>query len=485
MKEYTSKKPVFSESILIAEETDPAHADNINAAPKQLLQNILAMKNEKGQPGGVATLGKDGKVPIDQLPDAIFAAKTIYLIPTQNGTLTYNSSVQSPEWNEYDGEKLEIGGTYEATDAGTYEAAFKPKDGYKWWDGTVEGKTARWAIDKADGILALDKDSVSFSGADTAAVTVTRSGTGAVSAASAEDGIATAEVEGTKIIIRGVSNGSTTITVSVEEDDNYNAPESKAISVTYIMASETLAENSPDVIKMVIQSGQAPNLWSVGDKVPIKLKGTVGALTFSNQTYYAFILGFNHNPSIEGNNTVHFQFGKTADGTDIAFVDSENGKDGSTAAFRMNTANTSSGGWEGSYMRKTICPAFLAALPAEWRKIIADCTKYSDNTGGGGNAAGSVTATQDKIWLLSEYEIYGVQSYANSTEQRYQQQYDFYKNGNEKAKYHHNTGGGCSWWHRSAFKTTDTAYVYTTTTGSKAYKNASFSLGFAPGFMAA
>lgn len=42
MKEYTSTEPVFSDSIQVVETTDPAHADNINAATKQLLQNTLA-----------------------------------------------------------------------------------------------------------------------------------------------------------------------------------------------------------------------------------------------------------------------------------------------------------------------------------------------------------------------------------------------------------------------------------------------------------
>lgn len=45
MKEYTNKNPVFSESIRVTEVSDPAHADNVNAAPKQLLQNTLANRD--------------------------------------------------------------------------------------------------------------------------------------------------------------------------------------------------------------------------------------------------------------------------------------------------------------------------------------------------------------------------------------------------------------------------------------------------------
>lgn len=43
MKDYTHDSPVFSRNILITEVTDPAHADNINAGPKQLLQNTLVL----------------------------------------------------------------------------------------------------------------------------------------------------------------------------------------------------------------------------------------------------------------------------------------------------------------------------------------------------------------------------------------------------------------------------------------------------------
>ena len=47
----------------------------------------------------------------------------------------------------------------------------------------------------------------------------------------------------------------------------------------------------------------------------------------------------------------------------------------------------------------------------------------------------NVTATVDKIFLLSEYEVFGKNSYANSSEQNFQAQYEFFKNGNSKIFY--------------------------------------------------
>lgn len=46
MKDYTCENPVFSEKIRIVEVSDPGHADNVNPAPKQLLQNTLANRIE-------------------------------------------------------------------------------------------------------------------------------------------------------------------------------------------------------------------------------------------------------------------------------------------------------------------------------------------------------------------------------------------------------------------------------------------------------
>lgn len=201
-----------------------------------------------------------------------------------------------------------------------------------------------------------------------------------------------------------------------------------------------LSKATPAQIKRAVQQGIAANLWDVGDKVGIVLNGTVGKLTFSNQTFYAFILGFDHNKDKEsgGSRNVHFVFGKTADNVDICFVDS-NYANWSTDAncFHHHTSNTNTNGWKGSDLR-TMCNAFLSCMPAEWQAVIGSSTKYSDNHGGGSDTAGYVTATQDKLFLLAEWEIFGVREEANSAEKNYQQQYAYYKNSNSKIRYKHN-----------------------------------------------
>lgn len=407
--------------------------------------------------------------------------------PTQSTTLIYTGAEQSPTWSGYDTGKMTLGGTTSASDAGSYNATFTPKDNYQFSDGQTTEKTVPWKINKAAGSLTLDKNSITLSGGiTTATVNVTRTGDGAISASSNDANTATVKVEGTKITVTGVASGDATITVKVAAGTNHNAPANGTIAVNVRLPSAILAENSPDIIKEVAQSGQAANFWDVGDMVPIKLNGLVGELTFNDETYYAFIIGFDHNKDIEGDKSIHFQFGKTADGTDIAFVDRcYNSIDDSSKGFCMNNAasTSNSGGWTNSYMRKAICPAFLFAIPAEWQNIITACTKYSDNMGGGNDNASCVTATQDKIWLLAEWEVFGARASANSAEQNYQQQYDFYKNGNKAIKYsHNNTRIGRAWWIRSVTAKSTLTFCYVTVSGAIQSYFTYYSLGFAPGF---
>jgi len=412
--------------------------------------------------------------------------KATVTLPTQSGTLTYNGNSQSPSWNSnYDSSKMTLGGTTSGTNAGDYTATFTPKANYMWSDTTTAAKNAVWSIARATGTLSLSKTSVSTLKNASTTVTLTTNSDGTKSAESNATGKVTASVSGTTVTLTGGSaSGSATVTVSIAQSTNYTAV-SKTISVNNIVASSTLGDNSPSTIQAVAQAGQASNLWSVGDKIGISLSGTVGSLSISG-TYYAFIIGFNHNSSREGSNSIHFMFGKTSGGVNIAFVDSKYNNTGSDAAFRMNTSNSNSGGWSSSYMRNTICPAFKNAMPSAWQSVIASCTKYSDNTGGGSDTASYVTSTTDYIFLLSELEVQGARSYANSKEKDYQQQYTYFANGNSKVFNKHNaTTTACAWWLRSVFATSSNYFCRVSTDGSASTYNASYSFGFAPGFKVA
>ncbi len=247
-----------------------------------------------------------------------------------------------------------------------------------------------------------------------------------------------------------------------------------------------------DKISEISSSGQAANYFAVGDRKEIVLNGTVGALTFNDYHTYAFIIGFDHNAELEGDHRIHFQLAKTAlsGGTDICFIDGSYNSRGSSAAFRMNTSDTNSGGWEDSYMRNNICGTsksttsgrIMGAIPAELRNALKSVTKYTNNTGNS-SSSGAVTATTDYFFLLSEYEVFGNITRSNRYEANYQQQYAYYSAGNSKVKYEYNsTGSTTFWWLRSPFVGSSSYFMYVRNDGTVYGRYPNFSYGFAPGF---
>lgn len=416
-------------------------------------------------------------------------------VPTQSGTLTYNGASQSPMLSGYDATKMMLSGTQSATNAGSYAMQASLKDDkYEWPDGTTTAKTVNWSIGKKAGSFTKDKTSIQITTnkkSDT--ITITREGTGAISASSNDTQVATTSVSGNVITVTGVKSGNCVITINVAADTNHTAPASQTVNVSVSLISNTMNENSWADIKSVSDAGTGATYWNVGDYKNIQIHGTVQGMSL-NSTVRAFILGFNHNSGYEGPNRIHFQIGKTTSGTDIAFCDSNYPNTGSSQGFRMNLSNTNVGGWNDSYGRKTLLgnsgtptspPAnsFMAALPADLRAVMKPVTKYTDNTGNASNTSGAVKPTTDYLFFLAEFEVQGVRLYANEYEQNYQAQYDYYKAGNSKVKYRHDaTGTAVYHWCRSAYYAGSGDFCIVSTDGAATAGGADTSRGLAPGF---
>lgn len=153
-------------------------------------------------------------------------------VPTQEGSLTYTGSAQTPTLNNYDSDELTLGGTTSGTNAGNYNATVTPKAGFCWSDGTTGAKTVAWTIAKAAGSLSLNPVSLSLTGnAPTGSVTVTRAGDGAITATSSEPDIAKVSVSGNKVNVTAVDEGNVTVTVKVAAGTNHNAPANKTFTV--------------------------------------------------------------------------------------------------------------------------------------------------------------------------------------------------------------------------------------------------------------
>lgn len=300
-------------------------------------------------------------------------------------------------------------------------------------------------------------------------------------------------------------NGTCTLTVpetgtwSVSATLGEQTAITKTVSVTYsyavalLFVSSTLNNNEWSVIKSVSDAGQGANYWSIGDRKAVTLNGTVGKLSLSNVTTYAFIIGFNHNASVEGTNRIHFQLAKTAlsGGTDVAICDSKyNSQVPETGYFSMNNSSKNSGGWNSSQMRTKICGTSLssysgtiiAVIPAALRAVLKSVTKYTDNTGNSSDAS-EVTETTDYFFLLSEYEVFGTINRGNPNESSKQARYSYYSAGNSKVKYKHSeTSTAVYWWLRSPRAKYSTGFARVDTGGTISGSASDYSLGFAPGF---
>lgn len=275
-----------------------------------------------------------------------------------------------------------------------------------------------------------------------------------------------------------VSTDSDTQTVNVEYVQLYE--------VTLKTISSTLNDNDWATIKEVAEKSQGANYWAVGDTKQITINGKLSdGLTLSNYNTWVYIIGFDHNKDIEGTGIAFSGF-KTAQagGTDIALCDSGyNSEKTSGQWFNMNNSATNTGGWNSSRMRSTTLPLVKSALPSDLQTVLKTTTIYSDNTGGGSDVASYVTATQDDLYLLAEFEIFGTRTYANAAEQTKQQQYAYYVAGNSKVKYNHSsTVTTVHWWERSV----DTAYTnrfcVVSRDGIAGTVVTYFSIGLAPAF---
>ena len=142
---YKLTKPLESEFYDVGVQNE--NMDKIDTQMKANADAVEAL--QKGQSGKADLV--DGKVPAGTCVEAAQNAQdaanaalhavsgivyTINVLPSQNGTLTYNGQAQSPSWNAYNPDALTLGGVTTGTNAGTYTATFTPKGQYKWADGT-------------------------------------------------------------------------------------------------------------------------------------------------------------------------------------------------------------------------------------------------------------------------------------------------------------------------------------------------------------
>ena len=248
-----------------------------------------------------------------------------------------------------------------------------------------------------------------------------------------------------------------------------------------IKISQVLDENSWKAIKWASKNNVGANFWSVGDCKQITMNGKVSdGLTLTNYSAWVYIIGFNHNAEREGNGIAFQGFKVTDKGTDICLVDSGyNDSYASGTWFNMNNSNTNSGGWQASLMRKNVMPLIKAAFPSDLQAVIKPSTIFTAPDTGDI----ALTASNDEIFLLAEYEVFGTRTYASTKEPNYLKQYSYYSAGNSKVKYRHNaTTAAAVWWERSPRSGISSHFCVVNPIGNAISSNDDRSYGVSPAF---
>lgn len=314
--------------------------------------------------------------------------------------------------------------------------------------------------------------------------------------------------------VSGNKSTSRQATITVEKEYTFRL----SLDIT---ATATLDDNSWEAISLVSEAGTGKNYWAVGDCKSVYLNGTCGTLALDT-TLWVYILGFDHNADKEGYGITFggFKTDSGSSGINVCLVDSKYGSystDG-TKYFNMNHWNYYNyGGWarcdmrydilgstniapEGygaapksgqvGYAPSVICATspventLMSCLPADLRAVMRPVTKYTDNVGGGTNVETNVSAMKDYLPLLSEFEIFGTRTYANSYEQNNQMQYEYYSAGNSKVKKRHDsTSTSARWWERSPYYDNSSYFCRVNANGSADYDGARYSYGVAPAFL--
>lgn len=209
------------------------------------------------------------------------------------------------------------------------------------------------------------------------------------------------------------------------------------------------ANNTWEQIIEACHNNEVPDTWKVADQKPMTINGV---------NYQIDIIGKNHDTYVSGGKApltfqLHDCYGKTKN---------------------MNSSNTNSGGWTSCAMRSTHLPAILALMPTEVQNGIREVNKMTS----AGSYSDTINTTADKLFLLSEIEIFGNVSYSKSGEGT---QYDYYKAGNSKVK---KINDSMYWWERSPHGNgfENFCSVYDGDSGITTYGAASYVFGVAFAF---
>lgn len=198
---------------------------------------------------------------------------------------------------------------------------------------------------------------------------------------------------------------------------------------------KSLNDMTWEEIKDSIHEGFADKAFAIGDTKSITL--TTG------EKAEVVIIGFEHDTisALNQKAGITFAFKNILDGW-----------------FEMNETDTSDGGWAKSKMRNTYMQRIFAVLPKDLQDLIVTVDKVT-GVGGGKN---ETETTKDKLFLLSQREVFGNSEDVADFEGK---QYPYFEKEENRIAYRNNKNASW-WWLRSPYLADSHIFCYVSNSGS-------------------
>lgn len=267
--------------------------------------------------------------------------------------------------------------------------------------------------------------------------------------------VLTAQVSSGEAVLYPAELGDWSIKYTFDGSQKTRTWTLEVIGIVYVypfVVGATLEATTWDNIAVVSKFGQAPNYWKVGDRKNITVNGV---------TYAAQIIGFDHDTLTTADGS------RTKAGITFQLVDCLK------TTYSMNGSNTNVNGWRGSTMRTSTMATLLNQLSSDLKSVLKFVNKVTSK----GNNQSALETTSDKLFLLSEIEVFGATQYSYAGEGK---QYEYYTAGNSTIK--KVNGSAYDWWGRSPHSGSTGYFCYVNSGGNASYYGASGSNGVSFGF---
>lgn len=218
-------------------------------------------------------------------------------------------------------------------------------------------------------------------------------------------------------------------------------PKNRVLNFPYLLTDAPWS-----LIIYACRNNVVPDSWGIASSK---------SMTINGKNYRIDVIGENHD--------------EYADGSGIAPLTFQL-RDCYNTKYAMNSSGTNVGGWADSEMRNTHLPAILAMMPTEVQNGIREVNKLTS----AGNQSETINTTADKLFLLSEIEIFGSATNSVAGEGS---QYERYASSVLGETIKNVNGTASKWLSRSPRKTSASYFCGVDSEGNAAYHSASLSYG--------